>query len=360
MSIQLLIQHTLYIMHIEPFGQLPSGEEVSLFTLESKGGAKARITNYGGILVNLWIPDAKGEWVDVVLGFDTLEEYLGDHPYFNAIIGRYGNRIGQSSFTLEGTTYELDKNHGPHHLHGGFVGFDKQLWDAQAGTNEEGDDFVVLSLTSPDGDAGYPGTLKVEVTYTLTQDNQWIIEYEATTDKATHVNLTQHAYFNLKGAGDVLEHELMITADSITETDEALVPTGQLVEVAEGPFDFNAPKPIGADIDADDAAIKAGFGYDHNFVIRDWDDSLRLIAEVFEPSRGIFMEVSSSEPGVQLYTANHLKDLTGKGGTVYQPRTAFCLETQHFPDTPNRPEFPTTELKPGETYKSTTVYAFRA
>ncbi len=347
---------------MEPFGKLPTGEEVQLYTLANKSGMEARIMNYGGILVSLKVPDRQGQLGDVVLGFDGLDRYVKENPYFGALIGRYGNRIAGGKFELEGKTYTLAQNNGPNHLHGGLKGFDKKLWSAESADSPDGPQ-LILRCVSPDGEEGYPGELRVRVTYTLTDDNALRIDYEATTDKTTIVNLTNHSYFNLKDAGatPILDHVLMIDADRFTPVDETLIPTGELRPVEGTPFDFRQPTPIGARIDADDPQLRFAGGYDHNFVLNRTGEGLTLAARVYEPATGRVMEVLTTEPGIQFYTGNFLDGtLTGKSGVVYQKRSALCLETQHFPDSPNHPQFPSTVLKPGETYRSTTVYKFSA
>lgn len=338
----------------ESFGQTPAGEEVGLYTLSNSKGMTVKITNYGGIVTSLWIPDRKGDSADVVLGFDTLEEYLKGHPYFGALVGRYANRIADASFSLEGKAYKLAANNGENHLHGGLVGFDKRVWQAEKieGTQEMG---VKLSYHSPDLEEGYPGNLSVTVTYTISDDNELKINYEAETDKPCPVNLTHHGYFNLKGegSGDILDHRLTIHAGHFTPVDENLIPTGEIKSVKETPMDFNSPTAIGARIQS----VKGG--YDHNYVLDNRDGSLRLAAGVFEPSSGRSMDVYTTEPGLQFYSGNFLDGtLKGKSGRAYEKHHGFCLETQHFPDSPNRPDFPSVILKPGEKYSSLTIYKF--
>jgi len=346
-----------------PYGTTPDGEQVTQYTFRNANGMEVSVINFGGIITNLRVPDANGGLADVVLGFDSLAGYVGEHPYFGALIGRYGNRIANGRFTLDGVTYELPINNGPNSLHGGERGFDKVVWTAEPFENEQGRG-VILTHTSPDGDQGYPGTLQVRVTYTLTDDNELIFDYHATTDKATPVNLTQHTYFNLAGhgSGTILDHEMMLNASRFTPVDSTLIPTGELRPVEGTPFDFREPTPIGARIQQDDEQLRFGGGYDHNFVIdRAEGDSLVLAATVREPTSGRVMEVLTTEPGVQFYTGNFLDgSLTGKEGVVYAHRTGFCLETQHFPDSPNKPDFPSTILEPGEEYTSRTVYRFSA
>ncbi len=309
------------------------------------------------------MPDRNGNLGDIALGYDSLEGYLEATPYFGAIIGRYGNRIGEGQFTLDGETYQLATNDGPNHLHGGVQGFDKVVWDAKP---VEAADGVALEFTyiSPDGEEGYPGALDAKVTYTLTNDNRLIFDYEATTDAPTPVNLTQHTYFNLAGhgGGDILGHEVMINADTFTPVSQTLIPTGELRPVEGTPFDFRTPTAIGERIDADNEQIRFGPGYDHNFVLNDDAASVDapvLAARVYEPNSGRVMEVLTTEPGLQFYSGNFLDgSITGKDGVTYERRSGFCMETQHFPDSPNKPDFPSTILRPGELYKTRTVYAF--
>lgn len=345
-----------------PFGALPDGTPVSLYTLTNKNGLEIKITNYGGIIVSINTPDKAGKMADIVLGFDSLPPYLETHPYFGAIIGRYGNRIANGRFTLDGTTYTLAANNGPNHLHGGVKGFDKHVWQAET---KEAENEVTLKLfrVSPDGEEGYPGTLQTGVDYTLTNNDELKIYYAARSDKKTIVNLTNHAYFNLTGnaANDIHGHELSIQADSFLPVNDALIPTGKPRELNGGPFDFSTAKPIGKDIAAEDDQLKIVGGYDHCWVLRKDRDNHKpqLAASVFEPNSGRAMEVYTTEPGMQFYTGNFLDgSLTGKGGTAYKFRSAFCLETEHYPDSPNQPQFPSVVLKPGSTYRTTTVYRF--
>ncbi|MEX1130174.1 MAG: aldose epimerase family protein [Vicinamibacterales bacterium] len=342
----------------EPFGKMPDGKAVERFTMTNANGIELKAISYGGIITSLRVPDRTGRLDDIVLGFDDLESYLKDDPFFGAIIGRYGNRIAKGAFALDGQTYKLATNNGPNHLHGGSKGFDKVLWTAEpvAGRNA-----IAFSRTSPDGEEGYPGNLRVQVTYTLTDANELIVDYRATTDKATPVNLTQHSYFNLAGqaSGDILGHQLMLNADRYTPVDDTLIPTGELAPVYGTPFDFRKPTAIGARIDKVDAQLKNGKGYDHNWVLNRTGSGLQVAARVIEPKTGRTMEIATTEPGIQFYSGNFLDGtLTGKGGAVYKHRTGFCLETQHYPDSPNQPKFPSTTLRPGSEYKTSTVFTF--
>jgi aldose 1-epimerase len=353
------VETTTVTVTEESFGQLPDGRPVTLFRLRNASGMEVEVLNYGAIIRAIRVPDREGNRGDVVLGFDSLAAYLQPHPYIGAVVGRYANRIGGARFVLDGQPYELAANDGPNHLHGGLKGFDKVLWEAEPFTNgtEAG---VRFTYVSPDGEEGYPGTLRATVTYTLADSNALVIDYEATTDKPTIVNLTQHAYFNLAGRGDILNHELQLLADFYTPVDERLIPTGEICPVAGTPLDFRTPQRIGARIDTDHEQIRRGRGYDHNFVLRHTErGALELAARVYEPTSGRIMRVYTTEPGIQFYSGNFLDgSLTGKGGMVYGRRTGFCLETQHFPDSPNKTHFPSPVLRPGETYRSRTVYAF--
>jgi aldose 1-epimerase len=332
------------------------GQEVQVFTLKNAKGLRARVMTWGATLIELSAPDRDGKLADVTLGFDDPERYLEPHPFFGSIAGRYANRIAKGRFTLDGQTYTLWVNNGPNHLHGGQRGFDKRIWKAEP----LGPGAVRFRYTSADGEEGYPGELDVAVTYTLTEQNALRLDYEATTDKPTVVNLTNHAYWNLAGSGDVLRHTLQLNASRFTAVDAGLIPTGEIRAVAGTPLDFTTAKPVGRDI-ATAAAPGSAQGYDHNFVIdAPKAGELTLAAEVHDPASGRTMRVLTTEPGVQLYTANHVKNLAGKGGQTYRPHAGLCLETQHFPDSPNRPEFPTTTLRPGETFRSTTVFEFSA
>ena len=343
-----------------PFGTTPAGEAVDLFTLTNAHGMEVRTMTYGGIIVSLKVPDRAGLLGDVVLGYDSLAGYLRTTPYFGAIVGRYGNRIAHAQFTLDGATHHLPANDGANTLHGGTVGFDKVVWDAEPFWGDSGVG-VAFTHTSPDGDQGFPGKLEMRVTYTLTDQNQLIVDYYATTDKATPVNLTQHSYFNLAGdgSGDVLQQVMWINAGRYTPVDSALIPTGVLAPVAGTPFDFTTPTAIGARIAADDEQLRRGHGYDHNFVLDRAGAELAHAARVIEPGSGRTLDVFTTQPGLQFYSGNFLDgSITGKAGHVYRQRNGFCLETQHFPDSPNQPGFPSTILRPGEEYRSRTVFAF--
>ncbi|MBD1393371.1 aldose epimerase family protein [Mucilaginibacter glaciei] len=334
-----------------------NGKQVRLYTLTNKAGASARITNYGGRIVSLMVPDKTGKLVDVVLGYDNVQTYRKPkEPFLGAIIGRYGNRIAKGKFTLGGKAYQADINDGVNTLHGGFKGFYAQVFDAvQDGQT------LNLSYTSSDGEGGYPGKLVVKVAYTLTDDNALKIVYTATTNKETVINLTNHAYFNLNGEGNpsILDNNLVINATGFTPVDTTLIPTGKIQPVKGTPFDFTTAKPIGKDIEAKDTQLSNGKGYDHNFVL-DKNDGTKPVAVVSSPLTGITMEIYTTEPGLQFYSGNFLTGAThdGKGGKAYGLRSAFCLETQHFPDSPNQPSFPSTVLKPGATYRTSTTYKF--
>jgi aldose 1-epimerase len=344
----------------EAFGKSPDGEPVDLYILKNKHGMEVSAMTYGGAVVSIRVPDRKGHFDDVALGFDKADDYTAKVPYFGAIIGRYGNRIANGKFTLDGKEYTLPKNDGPNSLHGGTKGFDKVLWAAEP-FEKPGEVGVIFKHTSPNGDQGYPGDLKVTVTYTLNDNNELIFKYHATTDKPTPVNLTNHTYFNLAGdgKGDILGHELMLNADYFTPVDKTLIPTGKIESVKGTPFDFAKLMAIGARINDKDEQLILGHGYDHNFVINRKDKGLTLAARVYEPTSGRVMEVYTTEPGIQFYSGNFLDGtLTGKEGRVYKHRYGFCLETQHYPDSPNHPNFPSTILKPGQTYESETMYKF--
>ncbi|HTZ75661.1 MAG TPA: aldose epimerase family protein [Candidatus Aquilonibacter sp.] len=341
----------------EPWGQTAEGQPVDLYTITNARGMQARIITYGGILVSLRVPDRHGRLADVVLGFDNLDDYIHESPYFGALIGRYGNRIANGTFTLDGVRYTLAKNNGPNSLHGGNRGFDKVVWKAKPIAQNS----LALTYLSKDGEEGYPGNLSVTVIYALTSNNELRIDYSATTDKDTVLNLTNHSYFNLagQGVGNVLGHIVTIHASRFTPVDSTLIPTGELQSVAGTPFDFRTPHAIGERINAQNQQLEYGHGYDHNFVLDRTGASLELAARVVEPKSGRVLEVLTTQPGLQFYTANQLDgSIHGKGGATYGPHAAFCMETQHFPDSPNHPSFPTTELKHGQRYHQITVYKF--
>jgi aldose 1-epimerase len=343
------------------FGKTPEGIPVELYTLRNARGMEATIMTYGGIVTSLKVPDKNGKFDDVVLGYDNLDGYLTTSPYFGALIGRYGNRIARGKFSLDGQTYTLAINNAPNSLHGGVKGFDKMVWKVEEAEVGEHGPKLALTYLSKDGEEGYPGNLKVKATYTLTEDNALQLKFKATTDKDTVCNLTHHSYFNLAGGGDVLGHIVQINADTFTPVDSGLIPTGELMPVAGTPFDFRTPTAIGAHInETNNEQIKFAGGFDDNWVLNKKSaGELSLAARVSEPTSGITMEVWTTAPGVQFYTGNFLDGtITGKGGRVYQSRNAFCMEPQHFPDSPNHPAFPTTELKPGEIYKNAIIYKF--
>jgi aldose 1-epimerase len=343
----------------QTFGKTADGQNVDLYTIRNSRGFEAKITNYGGIVVSLKVPDRNGKFDDVVLGFNDFNSYLKNDPYLGAIIGRYGNRIAKGRFTLNGVEYKLAQNNGENHLHGGIKGFDKVVWTGSARSTKDGAE-VVLTYLSKDGEEGYPGNLNVTVVYRLT-NNELRIDYSATTDKDTVTNLTHHSYFNLagEGNGDILNHVVTINANHFVPTDAGSIPTGELKPVAGTPFDFLQPAAIGARINQDDEQLKFGRGYDHTWVINGRPGTMRLAATAYEATSGRLMQVWTTEPGMQFYTGNFLDGtLTGKSGKAYAQRTGFCFETQHYPDSPNQPSFPTTTLRKGQTYKSSTIYRF--
>src|SRR3954453_6882554 len=342
----------------ESWGTDSSGQTVSLYTLTNASGTEAKITDFGGRLVSLKTADRNGNFADVVLGFDDIEGYLKKNPFFGALVGRYANRIANGRFELNGHSYELARNNGPNALHGGMRGFDKVLWESQVVDTGSGL-ALELNYVSLDGEEGYPGTLKVLVTYSLNEKNELVIDYRASTDKDTVLNLTNHSYFDLTGqfAGNILDHHVTIHADRFTPVDSNLIPTGELRDVSGTPFDFRNGGRIGARIDEDDDQLKLGWGYDHNFVLN--GRGLRVAASVVDPRTGRKLEVLTTQPGVQFYTGNHLDgSVTGKGRVTYNYRFGFCLETQHFPDSPNKPAFPSTLLKPGDQFHETTIFRF--
>jgi aldose 1-epimerase len=363
-----VVRHFLTLISLVCLASLSQAEvtvsdfdEIQLFTLKNSKGMEVKVTNFGAIITSIKVPDRNGQFADVTLGYDDVAEYINavDKPYFGAVVGRYGNRIAKGKFTIDGKEYSLPINNDPNSLHGGIIGFDKVVWDAET----VGDNGVKLTYLAKDMEQGYPGNLTATVTYTLTDDNEIVVDYHATTDKATPVNLTQHAYFNLKGEGEgaILDHELVINADRYTPVDETLIPTGELAPVAGTPFDFRQAKTIGRDIEQAHEQLKFGGGYDHNWVLNreKGDGELELAATLYEPKSGRMLEVLTTEPGVQFYCGNFLTGvLKGKSGKPYVHRGGLCLETQHYPDSPNQPNFPDTILKPGETYESKTVFKF--
>ena len=343
------------------YGNTAAGVPVDIFTLKNSKGVSAEITNFGGIVVSLMVPDKNGKVKDVVLGFDSLADYEKKGPYLGAAIGRYANRIGGASFGLNGVEYKVDKNEGENHLHGGFVGYDKVVWAAEI-VNNNGTEALELSYRSGDGEGGFPGNLDVKVIYTVTEDNELVMDYYAVPDKDTVVNLTNHSYFNLSGhaSGKILDHKLMMKADKFTPTDSASIPTGEIVEVKGTPMDFTTMKTIGQDINEDYQQLIFAKGYDHNWVLNTNGSLKEKAAEVIDEKSGRVMEVYTTKPGVQLYTGNFLaqSEVKGKGGIVYSKNAALCLETQYFPDSPNKKNFPSAVLKAGEEYKHTTIYKF--
>jgi len=341
----------------QSWGALPSGESIDLYTLRNGKGVETTISNFGGRIVTLKVPDRAGKFEDVVLGYDTLEPYTKPNPFFGTLVGRYANRIANGEFTLNGKKYTLLKNNGPNSLHGGGKGFDKKAWKADVTANNG----LQLSYLSKDGEEGYPGNLSTTVTYSLGDDNGLRIDYEATTDADTVLNLTNHSYFNMAGHahGAILDHQLLLNADKFTPVNANLIPTSELRSVEGTPFDFRKPMAIGARIDAPDEQIKFAKGYDHNFVVNRTGGEPTLAARVTDPQSGRVMEVLTTQPGVQLYTANHIEgEIKGKAGAIYHFRSAYCFETQHFPDTPNQPSFPTAVLKPGQKFHETTIFRF--
>ena len=344
----------------QPFGTTREGKKITLYTLTNSHHMEVRAMNYGAIIVSLRVPDRKGQVADIVLGHDTLEGYFDNSPHLGGLVGRYANRIANGSFTLDGVKYSLPKNNGPNTLHGGIKGLDQAVWQ---GTPLKGETGVAFSCLSKDGEEGFPGNLKVKVTYALTEANELLIDYEATTDKPTVLNLSQHSYFNLagEGTGDILNHEVMISADRFTPVDSTMIPTGELRPVKGTPLDFTTQTKVGARIDDNYEQLVLGKGYDHNFVINRKAEGLVSAARAYEPTSGRVMEISTDQPGIQFYTGNFLDGtVTGKQGHVYKRRYGLCFETQHFPDSPNHPEFPSTVLRPGQTFHSRTIFKFSA
>ena len=343
------------------FGTLSDGREVNAFVLRNARGMSVQILDLGGVIASIKVPDSSGNFSDVTTGFDYPQPYLDGAGYMGAIVGRYANRISGGKFSIDGIDYSLAKNNGDNAIHGGLVGFDKKIWDVEFLVGLH-DSKLKLSTFSPDGEEGYPGRVEVSVTYTLNDQNQLTIDYSATSDKATIINLTNHAYFNLDGhqAGSILEHEVMLNANHFTPIDESSIPTGVILDVAGTPLDFRQRKAIGLEIESEDQQMNFGSGYDHNFVINHSESGrVSLAAEVYSPNSGRVMKVYTDQPGIQFYTGNFLNGmLVGKEGAVYGRRSAFCLETQHFPDSPNKPMFPSTILQPGDQFASRTIFEF--
>lgn len=366
LCLSLLALFTLGTKSSEAHVSVEDFDSIKLYTLKNEAGMTVKITNYGAIITSIIVPDRDGKMGDVALGYNRIEDYINavDKPYFGAVVGRYGNRIAKGKFSIDGETYSLAVNNGENHLHGGVIGFDKVVWDAKP---LEGDGWSGLELTytAKDMEEGYPGNLNLKVTYKLTMTSELVVDYFATTDKKTPVNVTQHTYFNLAGEGEgtILDHELMINAKKFTPVDEGLIPTGELREVAGTPFDFTSAKPIGRDVGKDNEQLKFGLGYDHNFVLDKTgkENAMTLAARVKDPKSGRVLEIHTTEPGIQFYCGNFLDGrLRGKSGKPYVHRGGFCLETQHYPDSPNQPSFPSTILNPGEEHRTTTTFKFSA
>ncbi|MGB2869716.1 MAG: aldose epimerase family protein [Bacteroidota bacterium] len=342
------------------FGKLSDGREVHRYVLKNTAGCEVSLIEFGAAVTSLVVPDRKGTFADVVLGYDSLSGYVADKSYFGAIVGRYGNRIGKGRFKLDGKSYQLTVNDGENHLHGGKLGFNKVLWDSKI-VSKGPEPSIEFTYKSPDGEEGYPGTVTLSVTYTLTEKNELRIDYRGTTDKTTILNPTHHSYFNLSGnfGNTILDHVLTIEADSVTPVDKGLITTGGYTSVDKTPMDFRNPTPVGSRINDKYEQLSFGKGYDHNWVLRNYNHKVRKVAELYEPTSGRLMAVSTDQPGLQFYSGNFLDGTTiGKHGTAYQHRTGLCLETQCYPDSPNKPQFPSVVLKPGEEYRQTTVYAF--
>jgi aldose 1-epimerase len=353
---------TLKRLTMKSFGKTPEGREVTLYTLTNKKGMEVGIISYGGVIQTLKVPDRQGQFADVVLGFDDIDGYVAKNPYFGALVGRYANRIGNAKFTLDGKEYNVPVNDGPNSLHGGIHGFNSKMWDAKD-VSTAGEAKLRLQYVSANGEEGFPGKMTATVTYLLNDKNELSIEYAAITDAPTVLNLTNHSYFNLagQGTGDILNHVLTIDSDKITPVNETLIPTGKRDSVDSTPFDFRKATRIGERIEANDQQLKYGKGYDHNWVLNHKTAVIGLAARVEEPTSGRILEVLTDQPGVQFYTGNFLDGTNkGKGGKVYEHRTGLCLETQHFPDSPNKPEFPSVVLRPGHAFHTTTIFRFSA
>jgi len=348
-----MIEKTIY-------GKLPDGREVFQYTLKNAAGVEVKIINYGAIVTSIKVPDRDGKLADIVLGYDSLSGYLGDNAFLGAIVGRYGNRIGKGKFKIDGEEYQVTVNDGENHLHGGKVGFNKVLWDAKV-VSSTAEPALALTYVSPDGEEGYPGTVTLTVTYTLTNKNELRIDYEGKTDKPTLLNPTHHSYFNLTGnpTETILNHELTIDADKFTPVDAGLIPTGELADVADTPFDFRKPQKIGLRINDQNEQLQFGHGYDHNWVLNNYDRTVHKEVELYEPLSGRLMEVSTDQPGMQFYSGNFLNGtIRGKNGVLYQHRTGLCLEAQCFPDSPNKSNFPSVILRPSQVYRQRTIYKF--
>ncbi|MCW3786796.1 aldose epimerase family protein [Plebeiibacterium sediminum] len=350
----------IQLMDAQNFSKTIDGKEVNLFTLKNKNGLVSQITNFGGRVVSLWVPDKNGTFADVSIGYNNIDSYINNtETFFGALIGRYGNRIGKGEFVIEEDTFKLDINDGENSLHGGSLGFHIQVWDAK----QLGENKLELTYTSADGEQGYPGTAKIKVVYELTDANELKIEYFATTDKPTHINLTNHTYFNLagEGSGTINDHLLMINADAYTPVDAGLIPTGEIATVEGTPFDFRTPTAIGARVNDDNGQLKLGGGYDHNWVLNTTEEEFTLAATLKDPVSGRTMDVLTTEPGIQFYGGNFISgEFDGKYGKKLNYRESLCLETQHFPDSPNQENFPSTLVQPGEEYHTTTIYKFKA
>jgi aldose 1-epimerase len=341
------------------FGKLSDGREVFLFSLKNEAGTEIQIINYGAIVKNLFVKDKNNKIDDVVLGYDSLNDYVNDSSYFGAVVGRYGNRIAKGKFKLDGKEYNLDINNGKNHLHGGKKGFFKVLWHAEPFVNEPGAS-LKLTYLSKDGEEGYPGTVSISVIYTLTEENDFVINYEAKSDKPTIINPTHHSYFNLTGdfTKTILDHELQINADKYAVVDKERIPTGEITNVKNTPMDFTTSHAIGLNINKNYEPLNDASGYDCNMVLNNYDSTIKKAASVFDPLSGRLLEVFTDQPGLQFYSGNFLEGVKGKNGMIYKKNTGLCLEAQHFPDSPNKPEFPSTVLRPGEIYKQTTIYKF--
>jgi len=349
--------HSLLPMTKNNFNKTLEGKQTKLYTLTNKNGVKVEITNYGATIVSIHVPDKNGKFKDIALGYDSIDEYISGNVFLGATVGRFANRIANGKFNINGKTYHVAVNNGKNHLHGGLKGFNTVVWDA---SSIEGKQTLELEYISKDGEENYPGNLSTKIIYRLTEENELQISYQATTDKTTIVNLTHHSYFNLAGEGNtsILDHELMIDSDQFTPLNNNQIPTGEYRETTNTPFDFKKLTPIGKRIDIDNEQLKIGSGYDHNWILKNNKNKVALVAAVHEPISGRYLEVFTNQPGIQCYTSNFLNDIIGKSGKTYHNRSAFCLETQHFPDSPNQSNFPSTILEPNENYAYTCIYKF--